>query len=215
MLSYIIWLVIALIIVIVEMNLMSFYLMAVALGAAAGGITAYMSYDLPTQGIVAGIVTIISSCGSFYLRRKLKNHQDKMNNDLDRGQRVVIKDDRLNEDGTATVSYRGADWVAYKENAPLTAGIYFIARIDGTRLVLGDQIPTAATGANAADTGANTDTVATTANETRKAEDNTNTVDADTNTPTTGDTQASTNSTNSTNSTSDTETTANGSTNTR
>lgn len=145
MLSYIIWFIVALIIVIIEMNLMSFYLMAVALGAAAGGITAYMSYDITIQGIVAGIVTIIASCGSFYLRHKLKTHQDKMNNELDRGQRVVVKADRLREDGSALVSYRGADWIAYKEDSALTAGIYFIARIDGTRLILGDKLPAAAT----------------------------------------------------------------------
>lgn len=159
MLAYIIWFIVALILVIVEMNFMSFYLMAVALGAAAGGITAYMSYDLTTQGIVAGIVTIFASCGSFYLRHKLKTHQDKMNNELDRGQRVVVKADRIREDGTAMVTYRGADWIAYQEGSALSAGIYFIARIDGTRLVLGEQIP-AAEAANGTATTATTESSA-------------------------------------------------------
>lgn len=139
-LYYIAWFIAALVLVIVEMNLMSFYLMALALGAAAGGIAAYLEMPLQEQCIAAGIVTMLAACGSFYLRRKLKHHMDKNNNELDRGQRVVVKANNIREDGTALVNYRGTEWVAYKEKAVLTPGIYFIARVDGTKLVLGDQL---------------------------------------------------------------------------
>lgn len=139
-LYYIAWFIAALVLVIVEMNLMSFYLMALALGAAAGGIAAYLELPIQEQCMAAGIVTILAACGSFYLRRKLKHHMDKNNNELDRGQRVVVKADNLREDGTALVNYRGTEWVAYKEKAVLIPGIYFIARVDGTKLVLGDQL---------------------------------------------------------------------------
>ena len=139
-LYYIAWFIAALVLVIVEMNLMSFYLMALALGAAAGGIADYLELPIQEQCMAAGIVTILAACGSFYLRRKLKHHMDKNNNELDRGQRVVVKADNIREDGTALVNYRGAEWVAYKEKAVLTPGIYFIARVDGTKLALGDQL---------------------------------------------------------------------------
>lgn len=139
-LYYIAWFIAALVLVIVEMNLMSFYLMALALGAAAGGIAAYLEMPLQEQCIAAGIVTMLAACGSFYLRRKLKHHMDKDNNELDRGQRVVVKADNIREDGTALVNYRGTEWVAYKEKSIVTPGIYFIARVDGTKLVLGDQL---------------------------------------------------------------------------
>ena len=139
-LYYIAWFIAALVLVIVEMNLMSFDLMALALGAAAGGIAAYLKMPLQEQCIAAGIVTMLAACGSFYLRRKLKHHMDKNNNELDRGQRVVVKADNIREDGTALVNYRGTKWVAYKEKAILTPGIYFIARVDGTKLALGDQL---------------------------------------------------------------------------
>ena len=139
---YIAWFIAALLIIIVEMNVMTFYLMAVALGAIAGGLGAYFEISIPNQFMLAGVVTIVAACFSFWLRRKFKSHMDKQNNELDRGQRVVVKADKIREDGTADVTYRGTDWRAYKENAVLTPGIYFIVRVDGTQLVLGDQIPT-------------------------------------------------------------------------
>lgn len=141
-LYYITWFVVALVLVIFEMHLMSFYLMALALGAAAGGIAAYFEVPLQEQCMIAGIATIVAACGAFFLRRKFKSKLDQYHNELDRGQRVVVKEDKIREDGTALVSYRGSEWVAYKKNAVLNAGIYFIERVDGTQLVLGDQLPT-------------------------------------------------------------------------
>ncbi len=170
---YIAWFIAALLIIIVEMNVMTFYLMAVALGAIAGGLGAYFELTLSNQFMLAGVVTIVAACFSFWLRRKFKSHMDKQNNELDRGQRVVVKADKIREDGTADVTYRGTDWRAYKENAVLTPGIYFIVRVDGTQLVLGDKIPTPEN-ADGTDTAAETTTsttIATDANNTEKDQD--------------------------------------------
>lgn len=153
---YIAWFIVALVLVIVEMGLMSFYLIAVAVGAVAGGICAYMEGSITQQFIVSGIVTIIASFGAIYLRRKLKSAMDKNHNELDKGQRVVVQQDKIKKDGTATVNYRGTEWVAYKENELLTPGIYFIVRLDGPQLVLGDKIPNSE---NAVDDPHATDTV--------------------------------------------------------
>lgn len=153
---YIAWFIVALVLVIVEMGLMSFYLMAVAVGAVAGGICAYIEGSITQQFIVSGIVTIIASFGAIYLRRKLKSAMDKNHNELDKGQRVVVQQDKIKKDGTATVNYRGTEWVAYKENELLTPGIYFIVRLDGPQLVLGDKIPNSE---NAVDDPHATDTV--------------------------------------------------------
>ena len=71
------------------------------------------------------------------------------------------------------MTYRGTDWRAYKENAVLTPGIYFIVRVDGTQLVLGDKIPTPDHDAGT-DTAAETTTsttIATDANNTEKDQD--------------------------------------------
>lgn len=88
----------------------------------------------------AAIATLVASIGCYYLRKRFKQMSDKHSNQLDVGQRVVVKADNIKEDGTAQVSYRGAQWDAYKPQAVLTPGIYFITKIDGAKLVLGDQI---------------------------------------------------------------------------
>lgn len=139
-LFYIGWFILALIVVIAEMNLMSFYLLAVAAGAIAGGISAYFEQDFQSQIITAAIATIIASGLCHYLRKRFKHMSDRHSNQLDVGQRVVVKEDQIKEDGTAQVTYRGAQWDAYLPNAVLTPGIYFIIKIDGSKLVLGNKI---------------------------------------------------------------------------
>lgn len=137
---YVSWFIIALICLIVEINAMTFYLLALAIGALTGGSLAYFEYDFTTQLTAAGIVTIISAAGSHYLRKKLKSPNDRKNNQLDMGQRVQVHQSAIAADGTAHVDYRGAQWQAYKENEMLTPGVYVIARLDGARIVLGDKI---------------------------------------------------------------------------
>lgn len=144
-LYYIAWFVLALIVVIAEMNLMSFYLLAVAIGATAGGISAYCEHSFQQQIMYAAIATLVASIGCYFLRKRFKQMSDKHSNQLDVGQRVVVKADNIKEDGTAQVSYRGAQWDAYKPQAVLTPGIYFITKIDGAKLVLGDQITSEST----------------------------------------------------------------------
>ena len=113
-LYYIAWFVLALIVVIAEMNLMSFYLLAVAIGATAGGISAYCEHSFQQQIMYAAIATLVASIGCYFLRKRFKQMSDKHSNQLDVGQRVVVKADNIKEDGTAQVSYRGAQWDAYK-----------------------------------------------------------------------------------------------------
>lgn len=138
---YISWFILALVILILEINLMSFYLMAVALGMIGGGIAAFMGYDFDYQLIIASVITIIAACFSFYLRKKLKLHSDRSNNTLDIGQRVTVTKEQIRTDGTALVNYRGAEWIAYVPEQILTPGIYHIEKLDGTKLVLGNKIP--------------------------------------------------------------------------
>lgn len=137
---YIGWFVIALVLLIVEINVMSFYLVALALGAIAGGISAYMDCTLTNQSVIAGVVTMIAAILSFYLRKKLKSPQDKSNNVLDIGQRVTVQPDNINSDGSAKVIYRGAEWQAFAKEGPLSAGIFLIDKVNGTQLILGTKV---------------------------------------------------------------------------
>lgn len=140
MTAYMIWFIVAMVAVFVEMTLMSFYLMAVALGAIAGGIAAYYGGSINSQIIYAAIVTIIASGLSFYLRKRLKQPSDKKLANLDEDQRVIVYEDEVKTDGTARVKYRGTYWKVYIEGGSVTAGIYSILQIDGTRLKLKERI---------------------------------------------------------------------------
>lgn len=144
-LYYIAWFILALIVVIAEMNLMSFYLLAVAAGAIAGGISAYLENSFQEQIIWAALATLVASCFCYYLRKRFKQMSDRHSNQLDVGQRVVVKADNIKEDGTAQVTYRGAQWDAYLPSAVLTPGIYFITKIDGAKLVLGEKLAESST----------------------------------------------------------------------
>ena len=64
-LYYIAWFIAALVLVIVDMNLMSFYIMALALGAAAGGIAASLVPPFPTHSLAACLCTILAPFRSF------------------------------------------------------------------------------------------------------------------------------------------------------
>lgn len=134
--AMIIWLCLALAAVTAEMFMLTLYLLAAAAGLTAGGIAAYLNLSLEGQITSAAVVTIIASCGGYYLRRHLKKKTDVKVSNPDIGERVTVKADQLKEDGCAEVLYRGARWIAYAENTVIKEGIYTIVRIDGTRLVL-------------------------------------------------------------------------------
>lgn len=140
MTSMIVWFGLALVVTFVEISLVTFYLLAVAAGLAGGGVAAYLDCPVSTQLTVAGIVTIIMACLSFVLRKKLKRPIDAKANSLDKGERVAVEAAKINNDGSAKVIYRGAEWLAYSTKGSLTAGIYLIEKIDGTRLVLEDKV---------------------------------------------------------------------------
>lgn len=136
----IIWFCLALVVTFVEMFLVTFYLLAVAAGMCAGGIAAYLGSTTETQITAAGITTIIVACFSFMLRKKLRRTIDVKLNNMDKGERVQVVGDKIASDGSARVVYRGTDWVAYSTQGPLSAGIYLIDRIDGTRIVLEQKV---------------------------------------------------------------------------
>ena len=64
---YAIWFAVALGCLIIEINIMTIYLIALAIGAAAGGVVSLMGSDFATQSSIASIVTILASIACFYL----------------------------------------------------------------------------------------------------------------------------------------------------
>lgn len=133
---YLIWLIIALILLGTEMMLASVYLIAFFLGALSASALAFFDCSITTQCLVGALVIIAGVICAFYYRKKISllNKKDQLDN-IDEDQIVFV--DNILEDGTAKVKYRGAVWTAYKADGnSLNKGKYRIEKIDGTRLIL-------------------------------------------------------------------------------
>ena len=131
---YVYWVLLALVLLALEMMTGTFYLLVVAAAMAVGGLVALLGMSIEWQ-LALGAVTGIA--GTAVLRRWKKRVQprDASNASLDIGQTVrVIK---WNDNGTARVFYRGAEWDAETESAdtPRDETLY-IAAVRGSSLVL-------------------------------------------------------------------------------
>jgi membrane protein implicated in regulation of membrane protease activity len=136
-----IWWIAAIVLVIAELFTGSLYLLAVALGALAGGIAAWTGTEIWVQAIVCSLVTL---AGIALVRRKRASGPppppDRENPDLilDVGNKVFVE--KWDANGSARVSHRGTDWNAQfgsSETADdLPSGWYVIKAIDNNSLIL-------------------------------------------------------------------------------
>ncbi len=130
---YIYWFLLALILLGLEMVTGTFYLLVVAVAMAVGGLTALLGAGVAWQ-LTLGALTGVT--GTIMLRH-WKSTQSKAapGVDLDAGQAVRVL--KWNDNGTARVFYRGAEWDAELESAdtPRDTTLY-IAAVRGSGLVL-------------------------------------------------------------------------------
>lgn len=133
MAAYIIWFLLALILLATEMASGTFYLLVLAVALATGGIAALFDVPLPMQIALAALVGVT---GTIILRRtKITRPAAAQSQNLDFGQPVKVLHWR--EDGTLRVSYRGAEWDAEvitadtRHDRPL-----FIEAMRGSTLIL-------------------------------------------------------------------------------
>ena len=110
-----------------------------AIGLAAGAIAAHLGLGLTGQLVAAAIV----GGGAVALWRARRQAspvalpaQANRDVNLDIGERVRI--DEWQADGTARVTYRGAQWTArYGDADTPTPGEHVIRAVDGNRLMVG------------------------------------------------------------------------------
>ena len=108
MAAYMIWFLLALILLAAEMTSGTFYLLVLSIALATGGVAALFEVSLPMQITLAALVGV---AGTIILRRtKITRPVAAQNQNLDIGQPVRVLHWR--EDGTLRVSYRGAEWDA-------------------------------------------------------------------------------------------------------
>ncbi len=124
------------VLVAVELATGTFYLLMLALGAAAAAIAAHLGLGSSAQ-IVAAAVVGGAAVIAWHLRRpKSKPASRNADVNLDIGQSVQVT--QWNPDGSTQVRYRGADWQArFIGNGTPEAGHHVIRAVEGSCLLLG------------------------------------------------------------------------------
>ncbi len=131
-----IWLVITIVLLGIEMMLGSIFILACVMGSASACIVAVFGAEVLGQSLCAGIVTILGVVvvSILNIRKKRQSDREIVDNELDLGKEVMV--DSINQDGSATVNYRGTKWKAFLKEGNLEKGRYKIAKVDGARLIL-------------------------------------------------------------------------------
>jgi membrane protein implicated in regulation of membrane protease activity len=141
--DWIVWLVLAGLLVILELLTGTFYLLMVAIGMAIGGMVALGGASLTMQTVAAAVASV-AAIGALLAQRR--RHPQGLGSprgvdpdrdpdlNIDIGQRLRVEDW---EGGQARVSYRGAPWdVELAPGAEARPGEFCIVAIKGSRLVL-------------------------------------------------------------------------------
>ncbi len=136
MMPYLIWWVLAAVLIGIELLTGTFYLLAVGVAFVVGGMVAWMDGSLQMQLIVSGVLSVVGVMAAHQWR--LRHASPEPQTSLDVGQSVRVLTWR--EDGTARVEYRGTQW-----DAELAAGeatrieTMYIVDVRGSTLVIAAQ----------------------------------------------------------------------------
>ncbi len=138
MADWIMWLIAAGAVLILELFTGTFYLLMVAIGMGAGALVAFARIDLPAQLLAAAVVGVAAT---LLLRRSRFGRSNKVdaaadpNVNMDIGQTVHVTEW---QDHTARVMYRGALWdVELEAGAVAAPGVFRIHEVRGSRLIVG------------------------------------------------------------------------------
>jgi membrane protein implicated in regulation of membrane protease activity len=133
-----IWWILAALLIGLELATGTFYLLAVGVAFALGGVAAWFDASLPMQMVIAGALSAVALVIAHYARKRIKAPQGMA--PLDQGQAVRVH--KWNPDGTARVEYRGTQWnaeLAQPDSA--RASTMYIVATRGSTLVLSDRRP--------------------------------------------------------------------------
>lgn len=132
------WWLITGIVVAAELLTGTFYLLMLAIGLAAGALTAHAGGGPTTQLVVAAIVGG-GAVAAFYQLKKRRPSDPSARADrsvnLDVGETIHIES--WNPDGSASVQYRGATWTAiHRPGLTPSPGAHRVAELVGSRLLV-------------------------------------------------------------------------------
>jgi membrane protein implicated in regulation of membrane protease activity len=144
MADWIVWLILAGILVGLEIFTGTFYLLMVGIGLAAGGATALLGAERPVQFLCAATVGVIATV-LLRNRRDARGGQDSAsdpNVNLDIGQTIKINKWHSLDGGryTSRALYRGTMWdVDLIHGSAPHSGVFVIREVRGSRLLVSDH----------------------------------------------------------------------------
>ena len=137
--AYWMWWIAAAALIAAELLTGTFYLLAVGIAVAFGGVAAWLGWSAPYQWLTAGALGVV---GTMLLQRWKRGlaASTPAQPDLDVGQMVQVKS--WGPGGIARVAYRGSTWDA-EVAAPETsrAETMYITGMRGSVLLLSDRRP--------------------------------------------------------------------------
>ena len=136
--GYWVWWIAAAVLVGSELVTGTFYLLAIGIAAALGGVAAWFGAALPSQFVIAGGIGVALTAAAHQWR--LRQPPSTPQTSLDVGQSVHVRS--WNADGTARVAHRGTEWDAElaSPDTPRADTLYIVAT-RGSTLVLSDKPP--------------------------------------------------------------------------
>jgi len=143
--DWMIWFIIAAVLVILEMATGTLYLLMLGIGVAAGGVAALFGAGPNAQMLVAAVagsaaVLALRKSSFGKLRRSAANRDPNVN--LDIGQSVAVQEWATIPDGvcTARAMYRGALWnIELASGSVARPGAFTICEVRGNRLIVANS----------------------------------------------------------------------------
>ena len=122
----------------VELATGTFYLLMLAIGLAAGAIAAHAGGSAATQFMVAAVLGGGAVLALHMQKRKSRGASPaRANPDVNPDIGETVQVDAWHPDGTATVRYRGANWmVVAAPGAALDPGPHRVREVVGNRLIV-------------------------------------------------------------------------------
>jgi membrane protein implicated in regulation of membrane protease activity len=144
MADWVMWLIVAGVLVILELFTGTFYLLMVAIGMVAGALAALVGGGMWLQLLAAAAVGSLATLALQRSRSGRSGRADAAhdpNINLDIGQKVSVAgwtEHAGNAPPSARVMYRGAQWdVELAPGSVATPGVFTIVEVRGSRLILG------------------------------------------------------------------------------
>ncbi|MHB1085385.1 MAG: NfeD family protein [Thiobacillus sp.] len=133
--AYLVWWILAAVLVGIELTSGTFYLLVYGVAAAVAGGVAWLGAGLIAQLLTASAIAVLGTLALRHWKRST-DHPESTVQDMDIGKTVQVE---TWQDGRGQVKYRGAVWDAEAESASVDSSRALIIRaVKGNTLVLGN-----------------------------------------------------------------------------